>query len=70
MDLGTPGDVGKTDAVGVAKQRDKTEVVTLLEKFKSDAAKIRSEVRKEFGINGRYSYYYYYYSPISISILS
>jgi len=34
--------------------------VTLLERFKSDAAKTRSEVRKELGINGQYSYYYYY----------
>jgi len=70
IDLGKPGDVDKTDAIGWAKKYGRTEVLTLLERFKSDAAKIRSEVRKEFGINGRYSYYYYYYSPISISILS
>ena len=51
MDLGKPGDVDKTDAIGGAR---KTEVVTLLERFKSDAAKTRSEVRKELGINGQY----------------
>ena len=54
MDLGTPGDVDKTDAIGGAKKNGKTEVVTLLERFKSDAAKTRSEVRKELGINGQY----------------
>ena len=53
MDLGKPGD-DKTDAIGVAKQRGKTEVATLLERFKSDAAKTRSEVRKELGITGHY----------------
>ena len=53
MDLGKPGD-GKTDVIGVAKKRGKTEVVTLLERFKSDASKTRSEVRKELGITGQY----------------
>jgi len=52
MDLGTPGDVDKTDAIGGAKKRGKTEVVTLLERFKSDAAKTRSEVRMELGSLG------------------
>ena len=54
MDLGTPGDIYKTDAIGGAKQEGKTEVVSLLERFKSDAAKTRSEVRKELGITGQY----------------
>ena len=54
MDLGTPGDVDKTDAIGIAKKNGRTEVATLLERFKSDAAKTRSEVRKELGINGQY----------------
>ena len=54
MDLGRPGDVDKTDAIGVAKKRARTEVVTLLERFKSDAAKTRSEVRKELGITGQF----------------
>jgi len=49
MDLGKPGDVDKKDAVGMAKKNGKTEVVTLLERFKKDAAKTRSEVRKELG---------------------
>jgi len=54
MNLGTPGDVGKTDAIGGARKNGKTEVVALLERFKSDAAKTRSEVRKELGITGQY----------------
>ena len=64
MDLGKPGDVDRTDAIGGAKKKEfqedeakekrKTEVVTLLERFKSDAAKTRSEVRKELGITGQY----------------
>jgi len=48
MDLGKPGD--RKDALGKA---GKTEVVTLLERFQSDAAKTRSEVRKELGITGQ-----------------
>ena len=51
MDLGKPGDV-KMDAIGVAKKNGKTEVVSLLERFKSDATKTRSEVRKQLGITG------------------
>jgi len=62
MDLGKPEDVDETDAIGVAKRNGKTEVVTLLERFKSDAAKTRSEVRKELGINGQYYSCYSYYS--------
>ena len=61
MDLGKPGDVDRTDAIGVAKARGKTEVVTLLERFKSDAAKTRSEVRKELGINGQYHSFFSIY---------
>ena len=60
MDLGKPGDVEKTDAIGVAMKYGKTEVATLLERFKSDAAKTRNEVRLQLGINGQYSYSYYY----------
>jgi len=64
MDLGKPGDVDKTDAIGAAKKQGKTEVVSLLERFKSNATKTRSEVRLELGINGQYYYssYSYYYS--------
>jgi len=47
MDLGKPGDVDFTDAIAVAKQNGRTEVVTLLERFKNDAAQTRSDVRKE-----------------------
>jgi len=50
MDLGTPGDVDKTDAIGAAKQRGETGVVTLLERFKSDAAKTRHAIRMELGL--------------------
>jgi len=56
MDLGKPGDVDKTDAIGVAKKQGKTEVASLLERFKSDAAKTRSEVRLELGITGQSLY--------------
>jgi len=52
MDLGKPGDIYFSDAIGWARKKGWTEVVTLLERFKSDAAKTRSEVRKELGING------------------
>jgi len=49
MDLGTPGD-GETDAIGLAKKmKGKTEVVTLLERFKSDAAQTRYVMRVELG---------------------
>jgi len=58
IDLGKPGDVDRTDAIGGAKKSGKTEVVTLLEIFKSDAAKTRSEVRKELGINGQYHLFF------------
>jgi len=49
MDLGKPGDVGKTDAIGGAKKSGKKEVVTLLEKFKKDAAQTRQAMRVELG---------------------
>ena len=52
MDLGTSGD-SKTDAIGTAKNQGKTGVVSLLERFKSDAAKTRSEVRMELRITGQ-----------------
>ena len=41
MNLGKPGDIDKTDAIGAAKKWGKTEVVSLLERFKSDATKTR-----------------------------
>jgi len=47
MDLGKPGDVYKTDAIGLAKMYGMADVVTLLERFKSDAAQTRHAVRLE-----------------------
>ena len=53
MDLETPGN-DRTDAIGEAKRKRKKGVATLLERFKSDAAKTSSEVRMELGItNGQ-----------------
>ena len=49
MDLGTPGEADKTDVIWEAKKNGKTEVVTLLERFKSDAAKTRHAMRVELG---------------------
>ena len=48
MDLGTPGDA-VTDAIGRAKKFDETEVATLLERFKSDAAQTKHAMRVEIG---------------------
>jgi len=49
MDLGEPGDVDKTDAIEVAKAREKMEVVNLLERFKGDAAQTRHAIRVGLG---------------------
>jgi len=49
MDFGKPGDVDKTDAIGMAKEYGRTEVVTLLERFKENSVKIRHAVRVELG---------------------
>jgi len=49
MDLGKPGDIDKTDAIGGAKESNKTEVVTLLERFKSDPSQTRHQVRVDLG---------------------
>ena len=51
MDLGKPGD-SETDAIVAAKEEKETEVVSLLERFKSDPTKTRSEARLQLGING------------------
>jgi len=69
MNLGTPGN-DKTDAMGAAKREEKTEVVSLLERFKSDASKTRNEVRLELGINGQHYSYYSYYSLSSLFQIS
>jgi len=50
VDLGKPGDTYKTDAIGGAKKNGKTEVVALLKRFKSDAAKTRHIIRVELGL--------------------
>jgi len=48
MDLGEPGDI-KTDAIRAAEECGQTEVVTLLERFKKDAAQTRHRIRVELG---------------------
>ena len=48
MDLGQPGNE-KNDAIGVAKKRGKTEVVSLLERFRDHPEETRHEVRVELG---------------------
>ena len=50
MDLGKRGDTYRTDAIGAAEMRLKTEAVALLERFKSDAAKTRHAVRVRLGL--------------------
>jgi len=50
MNLGTPGDIYKTDAIRTAKEEGRTEVVSLLEIFKSDATQTRHAVRVELGL--------------------
>ena len=52
IDFGKTGNE-KTDAIGVAKERENTRVVNLLERLKSDAVQTRSEVKMEFRINGK-----------------
>ena len=52
MNLGKPGDVYTTDAIGAATSHKNTAVVSLLENVKSDPTKTRSEVRLELGTNG------------------
>ena len=50
MNLGKPGDVLKTDAIGVAKKKGKNEVVTLLERFQENPVETRDAVRLELGL--------------------
>jgi len=49
MDLGEPGD-SKTDAIGEARKKDKTNVVTLLKRFKENPVETRYQVRVELGL--------------------
>jgi len=50
MDLGIPGDVDWTDAIGGAKSQGKTEVATLLERFKENPEETRHAMRVELGL--------------------
>ena len=70
MNLGRPGDVDRTDAIGATKREGKTEVVSLLKRFKSDPTKTRSEVRLELGITDGKSVNQLISSCSSLSILS
>ena len=49
MDLGKPGDIHKMDAIGVAMKIGKTEVATLLERFKKNPVETRHVMRVEIG---------------------
>ena len=49
MYLGKPGDIGKTDAIGVAKDEGEKGVVTLLERFQQNPEKTRHQARLELG---------------------
>jgi len=50
MDLGKPGDVEKSDAIAGAKKYGKTDVVTLLERFKENPEETRHAVRLDLGL--------------------
>jgi len=49
MELGKPG-VVSTDAVGAARKKGKTEVVTLLERFRENPGETRYQMRVELGL--------------------
>jgi len=49
MDLGRPGEISTTDAIGVAREERKREVVALLERFKENPEKTRHSMRLELG---------------------
>ena len=50
MDLGIPGDVEYADVIAGAKEEGRTEVVTLLERFKENLEETRYQVRVELGL--------------------
>jgi len=50
MDLGQPGK--KSDGVGAAREREWTDVISLLERFKANPTQTRGEIRKELRIAG------------------
>ena len=49
IDLGTPGDVFKTDAIGDARWEDNTEIASLLERFQDYPEETRHQVRVDLG---------------------
>ena len=49
MDLGKPGDVHKTNAIGGAKRNGQRVMVTLLERFKENLEETRHQLRLELG---------------------
>jgi len=49
IDLGKPGDIDKTDAIGVAEEYGKTEVVALLKRYGENPGETRHQVRVEIG---------------------
>ena len=52
MDLGKPGDVDTTDAIGVAKKWGHAKVVTLLERFKENPGGTKHVMRVDLGWYG------------------
>jgi hypothetical protein len=48
IDLGEEG--SNSDAIRTARVREKTEILSLLERFKNNQAKTRQEIRKELGL--------------------
>ena len=51
MDLGKPEDADKTDAIGRAKNWGKTEVASLLQRFKENSEETRNQMRVELGLD-------------------
>jgi len=49
MDFETPGDVDRTDAIGIAYMYSQPEVATLLERFKDNRVETRHTLRVELG---------------------
>ena len=60
MDMGEPRNP-TNDAIGVASRERKPFVVSLLDRFKTNPAQIRSEVRKELGITGKILLFFFFF---------
>jgi len=69
MELGKMGNY-KTDAIAQGKEKGHTEVVTLLERFRSDAIKTRSEVRLELGITPGQSRFPFFFLILRVEAFS